>query len=67
MADAYRALMAAANPMAYLQNMFSQTQIGKAMDVIRKNGGDPVKAYYDMAKQKGVDPNDILNQLRQIH
>lgn len=52
------------NPMAFLQNQFNQTQIGQAMNLIKQNGGDPKTAFYNLAKQKGVDPNDILKQLR---
>lgn len=63
-AQAYRALNAVYNPMGSLQNMFSQTQIGQAMDLIRQNGGNAQQAFYNLAKQKGVDPNSILNQLR---
>ena len=55
---------AARNPMMFLQNQFSQTQIGQAMDLVRQNGGDPKTAFYNLAKQKGVNPDDILNQLR---
>lgn len=52
------------NPMAFLQNKFTQTQIGQAMDLVRQNGGDAKTAFYNLAKQKGVNPDDILNQLR---
>ena len=55
---------AARNPMVFLQNQFSQTQIGQAMDLIKQNGGDARTAFYNLAKQKGVNPDDILNQLR---
>lgn len=64
LAQTYRALNAVANPMASLQSMFSQTQIGQAMDVVRQNGGNAKQAFYNLARQKGVDPNSILNQLR---
>ncbi len=52
------------NPMAFLQNQFTQTQIGQAMDLVKQNGGDAKAAFYNLAKQKGVNPDDILNQLR---
>ena len=55
---------AARNPMAFLQNQFTQTQIGQVMDLVKRNGGDAKAAFYDLAKQKGVNPDDILNQLR---
>ena len=59
-----RMMNAARNPMAFLQNQFSQTQIGQAMDLVKQNGGDAKAAFYNLAKQKGVNPDDILNQFR---
>lgn len=63
-ASAFRMLQAASNPMAYLKSLYSDSQIGQAMNVVQQNGGDARQAFYNLAKQKGVDPNDILNQLR---
>ena len=34
------------------------------MDLVNQNGGDVKKVFYDMAKQKGVNPDDILNILK---
>jgi hypothetical protein len=34
------------------------------MDYISKNGGDPKAAFYKMAEEKGINPEDILCQLR---
>lgn len=31
---------------------------------ISQNGGDAKTAFYNMALQKGIDPNQILNTLR---
>ena len=59
-----RMMNAAKNPMAFLQNQFSQTQIGQAMDLVKQNGGDAKAAFYNLAKQRGVNPEDILSQLR---
>lgn len=50
--------------MAFLMNQFSKTQIGQAMELVQQNGGDARAAFYNLAKQKGVNPDDILNQLR---
>ena len=56
---------ASRNPQAMLNQMMqSNPQIRDVMDYVNRNGGDPQKAFYEMAKQKGVNPNDILNQLR---
>lgn len=54
----------APNPEQALFNMFSQTQLQKVMNYIKQNGGDARSAYYNMAAQKGVDPNSILKFLR---
>ena len=44
-----------------LQNnpMYSQVQ-----QIIQQNGGDPKAAFYNLCNQMGVDPNEILNQLK---
>jgi transketolase N-terminal domain/subunit len=48
-----------------LMNMAqSNPNIKQAMDFINQSGGDPQKAFYALAEQKGVNPEDILSQLR---
>lgn len=54
----------APNPEQAMLNMFSQTQLQNVMNYIKQNGGDAKTAYYNMAAQKGVDPNYILKFLR---
>ena len=49
------------NPQAAIQQM---PQLKQAMDFVQRTGGDPQKAFYELAKQKGVDPESILSQLR---
>ena len=44
--------------------MKNSPQIGDIMKYLNKNGGDPKRAFYDMAKDKGENPEDILSQLR---
>ena len=39
-------------------------QIKQAMDYVNQCGGDPQKAFYTLAKQKGVDPQQILDALK---
>ena len=55
----------AGNPQAMLQNM-AQTnpQLKHVMDVVNTSGGDPKAAFYKMAKEKGVDPDQVLSLLR---
>ena len=53
------------NPEAFMQNLASTNpQIKNIMDYVNQNGGDARAAFYNLAAQKGVDPNSILNQLR---
>ena len=59
----FRMMNAVRNPMAFLANKFSQTQIGQAMKLVEQNGGDAKATFYNLAKQKGVNPDDILSQL----
>ena len=53
------------NPQAMFQNLLaSNPQIGKVMEIVNQYGGDPKAAFYALAKQKGVDPNQVLNLLK---
>ena len=48
-----------------LQSMIqSNPQMQNVMNYINQNGGDPKAAFYNLAKQKGVDPEQVLNILR---
>ena len=53
------------NPQMMLNQMMAQNpQMKNVMDYIRQNGNDPKQAFYKMAQEKGVDPNEILRQLK---
>ena len=53
------------NPQAMInQLMQTNPQMKQVMDLVRSSGGDPKRAFYSLAEQKGVDPNMILDQLR---
>ena len=55
----------AQNPNAMLQMMAQQNpQLQQAMSVVQQAGGDPQKAFYALCKQRGVDPQQILNALK---
>jgi hypothetical protein len=55
----------AQNPQALLNNMASQNpQLKQVMEAINQHGGDPKKAFYDIARERGIDPDEILNQLK---
>ena len=55
----------AANPNALVQGLLQNTpQYRQAMDLVRQNGGDAKTAFYNLAQQKGIEPNEILNLFR---
>jgi hypothetical protein len=61
----FNLLKSAQNPQALLNNMASQNpQLKQVMEAINQHGGDPKKAFYDIAKERGIDPDEILNQLK---
>ena len=55
----------ARNPQMMIQAMMrSNPAMKQAMDYINQNGGDPEQAFYKLADEKGVNPQDILNTFR---
>lgn len=53
------------NPSAMLQTLMMQNpKLQSVMQFINQNGGDPKAAFYALAKQKGVDPNEVINMLK---
>lgn len=55
----------AGNPQAMLQSMIQNNpQMKQVMGIINQAGGDPKTAFYRMAEEKGVDPEQILSMLR---
>ena len=55
----------AGNPQAMMNQMLtSNPQFKQVMDLINQSGGDPKRAFYALAEQKGVDPNDILSMMK---
>lgn len=61
----FERVKSAGNPQMMMQQMLGQNpQIKQAMDYIQQNGGNPKEAFYKLAKEKGINPDDILNQLK---
>ena len=59
------ALKTAKNPQAVLQLLaLKNPQLKNVLDYINQHGGDPEKAFYEMAKEKGVNPEEILKMLQ---
>lgn len=55
----------ASDPNAAMQALINQNpQMRQVMQVIQQNGGDPKAAFYSVAKQRGIDPEQVLSMLR---
>jgi hypothetical protein len=53
------------NPQMMLMELAqSNPQMKQAIEYIGQNGGNAKEAFYTLAKQKGVNPDAILNMLR---
>ena len=55
----------AQNPSAMLNQLIqSNPNMKQVMDIVNQYGGDANKAFYEIAKQKGIDPQEIINMLK---
>ena len=55
----------AGNPQAMLQALVQNNpQMRQVMTLINQSGGDPKTAFYKLAQEKGVDPQQILDMLK---
>ena len=55
----------AKNPQQMLTNMANQNpQMKQIIDMVNNSNKSPKDLFYDMAKQKGVDPNQIISMLQ---
>ena len=53
------------NPQAMINQMVSNNpNLKQVMDFINQSGGDPKKAFYALAEQKGINPQEILDMLK---
>jgi len=53
------------NPKAAMgQLLMNNSNFQGVMNYINQNGGDAKTAFYNLAAQKGIDPNSILKQLK---
>ena len=60
----YKTIKSAGNPQMMLNQMASNNpQLKQAMDFVNQNGGNPQQAFYKLAKDKGINPEDILKEL----
>lgn len=59
------AFRGAKNPQQMIMNMANQNpQVRQVMNMVQNSGKSPKDLFYEMAKQKGVDPNQIINMLQ---
>lgn len=55
----------AGNPQMMLQQMMTQNpQMKQAMDYINENGGNAKDAFYKLANENGVDPEEVIDMLK---
>ena len=58
------AVRMARNPqLALTQMMQSNPQFRQVSQLIQQAGGDPQKAFYELAQKQGIDPNQIMQML----
>lgn len=58
-------IRSAGNPQLMLQQMAQNNpQLRQVMSIVQQSGGDPKAAFYKMAQEKGIDPDQILSMLR---
>jgi len=50
---------------APIKNMIQQNpQYQQILNLLRENGNDPQKAFYALAGQMGINPDDVLSMLK---
>lgn len=55
----------AGNPQQMLQSVAqSNPQVQQVLSMVQMSNMSPKDLFYQMAQQKGVDPNQILNMLK---
>lgn len=59
------AVRMAQNPQLAMQQMIrSNPQMQKVIDFVNTSGKTPEQAFYALAEQMGVDPQEVLNGLK---
>ena len=63
--QAMNMVQTAANPQLMMnQLMQNNPMYSQIQQLIQQNGGDARQAFYSLANQMGVDPNEIINALK---
>ena len=56
---------ASTNPQAFIQQMMANNpQAANALNLIQVHVGDARAAFYALAKQKGIDPEEFIKSLQ---
>ena len=50
-----------ADPVGYISNLPEMKQV---MGLVNQNGGNAKQVFYQLAQQKGIDPNSILDMFK---
>ena len=55
------------NPQAAIQQALqNDPRTQQVMDFINQNGGNAKDLFYKMAQQKGINPEEFINQVKQM-
>ncbi len=52
------------NPQQMMQSMIQNNPQLGIMGLLQQNGGNAKQAFYSLAQQKGVNPDEILNMIK---
>jgi hypothetical protein len=64
-AELNRTVQNASNPNVLMNKLIqSNPRLKMAYNMVQQNGGNAKQFFYQLAQQRGIDPNTILNQLR---
>ena len=62
--QALRQIMSLSNPQAMMNQMLmNNPNIQQALNFIKQAGNNPQTAFINLAKQKGVNPEDFMKEL----
>ena len=58
-------IKAAQNPQTAMQVLINKNpQLRQAVELVNQNGGNAEETFYKLAKERGINPEDILSMLR---
>ena len=65
LSEMYNEVRNSPNPNKTMERLlYNNPTFREIMTYISENGGNAKAAFYNMAAQKGIDPNSVLNKLR---